>query len=179
MAPDAVGRRQAETIGTLEEKLTLLSGTLEKAERERDEHQGETKRLRIALEKAEVVAEQDRNPKQTLRRQDQTISILGHKIKRLASSLESAERERKIYKREAERLASASTMAGPRVVLKPGIDDDDPDKERKLCLLKDIFDQNVQMRRHLVRKGSGGIPKTVRRISTPAKSAEPPPRLAA
>ena len=69
------------------------------------------------------------------RRKNKAIQLLEKKVKRLASSLEDAEKERDYNQRKVAALEASGggAIAGQSVF---GMDEEDPDKERKLDLLK-------------------------------------------
>ena len=112
------------------------------------------------------------------------LLILQSKVQRLANQLDEAESERDKYRSLAKRLEE--TGGGLRTNLALGIDKDDPDRERKLGALKNLFDENVRLRQHMkkrTRKRSGGSASMtvtgIKKISVkPLGSAgakEPPP----
>lgn len=84
--------------------------------------------------------------------QSETIALLEKKVGRLAMSLESAEKERERAQRRAHALeSSGGIFFGNR--MEAGLDEDDPSREKKLSLLKQIFDFNVEVRRELAGAG--------------------------
>jgi hypothetical protein len=79
--------------------------------------------------------------------QSDKVQLLERKIQRLAQSLEETEKQRDSAQRRAEALESAGLL--PRNVMKAGLDADDPCREKKLNLLKEVFRENKALRRTL------------------------------
>jgi hypothetical protein len=98
--------------------------------------------------------------------QSDAIELLERKISRLARSLEETERERDRAERRASALESAG--GGLRNVLRGGIDEDDPDKEKKLNLLKEIFQLNKTLRDELAAAGRLPPPRRTLPSAPPA-----------
>ncbi|MBI4601890.1 MAG: hypothetical protein HY721_08000, partial [Planctomycetes bacterium] len=84
--------------------------------------------------------------------QSDAIALLERKVSRLASSLEHAEEERRRAEERAHALEAAGGIAF-RGVMTPGLDEGDPQRERKLSLLKEIFQFNQEVRRELAAAG--------------------------
>lgn len=93
-------------------------------------------------------AERQRIREQELQAQNEKIALLENKIKRLAGSLEDTERQRDEMQEWAQML-EASGGGALRNVFTPGLKDGDPNKKRKLALMKEILDINREMRKHL------------------------------
>lgn len=93
--------------------------------------------------------------------QGERVALLERKIERLAKTLEKAEGDRDRERRRAEILERATAGPGFTLTRDPGILDEDPKKERKLQLMKEIFLANKEMRRALEEKG------LLRRIGEP------------
>jgi hypothetical protein len=83
---------------------------------------------------------------------NQSIALLEKKVKRLAASLEDAERDRDHSQRKVAYLEASGggAIAGQKVF---GMEDEDPDRERKLDLLKGIFRENQEMRQAIAGTG--------------------------
>ena len=94
--------------------------------------------------------ERDRISAKAQDTQSSNIELLERKVSRLAKSLDETAKERDSAQKRALSLESAGGI-GLRNVMATGLEDDDPEKARKLGLLKDIFDQNKEMRAHLAR----------------------------
>ncbi len=92
--------------------------------------------------------ERDRISEKAQEAQNAAISLLERKVDRLATSLNDTAKERDKAQRRADALASAGGSA-LRNVVTAGLDESDPDKEKKLGLLKSIFAQNKEIRAHL------------------------------
>ncbi len=110
--------------------------------------------------------------------QSARIALLEKKVGRLASSLQSAETERDHARRRADVL-EASGILGLRNISTAGLDTEDPDRERKLELLKEIVQVNRDMRSLL--KSQGRLPAMrARPAPTPggAPAAKAPPEPA-
>jgi hypothetical protein len=84
--------------------------------------------------------------------QNSRIALLEKKVGRLASSLESAETERDQARRRAQVLEE-SGLLGLKSIAAAGLDDTDPDREKKLELLKEIVESNREMRSLLASEG--------------------------
>ena len=84
--------------------------------------------------------------------QSSRIALLEKKVGRLASSLESAETERDLARRRAQVLEE-SGLLGLRNIATAGLDDTDPDRGKKLELLKEIVESNREMRSLLAAEG--------------------------
>ena len=95
--------------------------------------------------------ERDRIAEQAREAQSEAIALLEKKVQRLAGNLDSAEKERDLHMRRAAALEESG--GGLRNVMTAGLDAEDPDKERKLALLKTIFDENKAMRKHMSDSG--------------------------
>jgi hypothetical protein len=102
--------------------------------------------------------------------QSDKIALLEKKVERLASSLQSAEKERDVARRRASALESSGVIAFGNV-MEAGLDDEDPDRELKLKLLDQIVAFNKEVRQQLVSAGRV-IPTRVR------PAAAPPPETA-
>lgn len=89
-------------------------------------------------------AERDHIADQAKQAQSKAIAMLEKKVARLAGSLDDVERERDLHMRRANAMEAAGGGRGN--IMDVGLGDDDPDKERKLSLLKDVFKQNQEMR---------------------------------
>lgn len=114
--------------------------------------------------------------------QNDRMQLLEKKVQRLAESLKVAEGERD----RAQRLAQALEAAGGlhlKNLYTAGMDLTDPDRERKLSLLKEIVNQNKKLREELAAQGL--LPALMRPRSpvpavelaakaAPAKGEEPP-----
>jgi hypothetical protein len=97
-------------------------------------------------------AERERIRDQAEQAQSDRIALLEKKVQRLATSLSSAEKERDKAQKRAQILEKSGV--GPlRNVMDAGLDDEDPDRERKLELLREIFEFNKQVRSELVKEG--------------------------
>lgn len=107
--------------------------------------------------------------------QSDKIALLEKKIGRLAHSLDSAEEERDRARRHAAAL-EASGGTPLRNVMTAGLDDEDPDKARKLDLLKEIFDFNKQVREELESAGHVLRKRVVKREKTDTGGRNAGPR---
>ena len=103
--------------------------------------------------------------------QSDKIALLEKKVERLASSLQSAEKERDSARRRASALESSGVIAFGNV-MEAGLDDEDPDKELKMKLLQQIMDFNKEVRQQLANTGRV-IPTRVRPGAAPAQGATP------
>jgi hypothetical protein len=87
--------------------------------------------------------------------QSDKIALLEKKVQRLAQSLGSAEKERDSAQRRAQALEAAGGMPLAQLYT-AGLGDADPDRERKLSLLKEIVTMNRDLRREL--EATGRLP---------------------
>ncbi len=78
--------------------------------------------------------------------QSEMISLLERKVGRLASSLEDTQKARDAAERRAHILEASAGNLALRNTMDAGLDDDDPNKERKLALLKEIVSGNRDVR---------------------------------
>jgi hypothetical protein len=100
--------------------------------------------------------------------QQDAIALLEKKVQRLAASLDETSKDRD---RSRRRLAAIEASGGGlRNIMEAGLDDDDPDKERKLDLMKEIFKQNQEMREQYKAK-FGELPKGRAKPAAPAAAA--------
>ncbi len=97
--------------------------------------------------------ERERIAEQAAEAQSQTIALLEKKVSRLASSLEQTESERDRHMRHAAALEKSGGGGALQNVYQAGMDEEDPDRERKLELLRNIFDQNREIREQLEASG--------------------------
>lgn len=128
----------------------------------------------IERDMREVVArllddEREKIRAQAQEAQNDRIALLEKKVGRLAGSLEQAETERDRAQRRAHAL-EASGGLGLRNVYDVGLDDDDPSREKKLSLLKQIYEFNQEVRRRLEEEG-----RMPTRARAQAPAAAPPP----
>jgi cell division protein FtsB len=75
------------------------------------------------------------------------IAFLERKVQRLAGALEAATKERNHARRELDKALKAAQLMPFADFAKVGIDHDDPDRELKLSLLKEIVHSNRELRR--------------------------------
>lgn len=112
--------------------------------------------------------ERERIAEQAAEAQNQAIVMLEKKVKRLASTLDEVEAERDQHQRRANALEAAG--GGGVAGFMTSELGEDPDKERKLELLKDIFAQNQEMRTSLQDRGIK-VPQRARRKPKPVAAA--------
>jgi len=105
--------------------------------------------------------------------QSDKIALLEKKVERLASSLQSAEKERDSARRRASVLESSGVIAFGNV-MDAGLDEEDPDRELKLKLLEQIVTFNKEVRAQLASAGRA-IPIRVRPGAVPAQESPPAP----
>jgi len=86
--------------------------------------------------------------------QNDRIELLERKVGRLAGTLEDTQKERDRANRRAHALESAGVGGPLRNVFSGGIEEDDPDREKKLHLMKEIFKFNQNMRAELTAHGA-------------------------
>ena len=96
--------------------------------------------------------ERDKIREQAQQAQNDKVALLEKKVERLASSLQNAEGERDRAQRRAQALEASGGLP-LRNIMTVGLDQGDPDRERKLALLKEIFRLNKEIREELASKG--------------------------
>ncbi len=106
--------------------------------------------------------------------QNDKIALLEKKVSRLANSLESTEKERDCAQRRAKALEAAGGVFTQNLAT-AGLSDEDPNKERKLGLLKEIVKFNKEMRERLATEGR--LPKGRMRPEMQGKGEEKSPAL--
>lgn len=84
--------------------------------------------------------------------QNDKIQLLEKKVSRLATSLQKAEHDRDHAQRRAQALEASGGVVF-QSMFTAGLDEDDPLKERKLSLLKEIVRLNKDMRQELAAQG--------------------------
>lgn len=84
--------------------------------------------------------------------QSDKIALLEKKVQRLAASLGSAEKDRDSAQRRAQALEAAGGMPLQQLYAS-GLTEGDPDRERKLSLLKEIVTLNRELRLELAAEG--------------------------
>ncbi len=87
--------------------------------------------------------------------QSDQIALLERKVGRLSKTLEDAQRERDVAKQRAQALEQAGAQV--RNVVASTLDSD-ANRERKLALLKDIFQQNKEIRTQIEARGHDADP---------------------
>lgn len=115
--------------------------------------------------------EREKIREQAQRAQSDKIALLEKKVERLASTLQAAEEERDRARKRAQVLeASGGVFFGN--LYDAGIGEDDPNRERKLLLMKEIFEFNKQVREELA---AAGVVLPVRGGPSAEKPADAPP----
>lgn len=102
--------------------------------------------------------------------QSDKIKLLERKIGRLSSTLDETEQARRSAENRAHALESAQGGMGLKNVVEAGLDGDDPYKEKKLELLKEIIDGNKAVRDFMKDK-----PRYTKSPARPAVKAAAPP----
>ena len=120
-------------------------------------------------------AEREKIAEQARQAQSKAIALLEKKVARLAGSLDQTEKERDRAQRRAQALEAQGGAVSGAPSIDTGLKDDDPDKERKLSLLKEIFAQNQAIRDAL----GGKVPSKVREGRVLPTADVPAPAAAA
>jgi hypothetical protein len=95
-------------------------------------------------------SEREKIREKELAAQNAKIALLEKKIGRLSSNLEDAERQRDDAREYANAMEAAGGNVGPVInKYKVGVRREDPNRERKLALMKELMDQNRELRRQL------------------------------
>jgi plasmid stability protein len=116
-----------------------------------------------------IEAERARLEAENQAKQQKNLSLLQRKVQRLAAQLEESEQAAADHRRRLELLQAHGGGNVVGNVYEAGLKEDDPDRERKLSLLKDIFKQNKDMRDHLAKKG--------RKLAKRPKEEKPEPAV--
>jgi len=121
-------------------------------------------------------SEREKIREKELEAQNAKIELLERKISRLAGSLEESEKQRDDAQKFAAFLESQGGGA-LRNVYEAGIKGEDPNKEKKLALMKKILDENRALRNSLgiELKEVKEEPKKEESKKEPAKAAAPAP----
>ena len=137
---------EGKVDGTLEDQLRKLAARVFDEERQR-------------IREKEMQAQNDK------------IELLEKKIKRLAGNLEETERQRDEAREIAQALESMGgqglSMDQIKSKFKIGLGKDDPRREAKLAIMKELLEENRDLRRKL------GI--TLNEVKPEDKKPEPPP----
>lgn len=120
--------------------------------------------------------ERDKIREQAQQAQSDKIDLLERKVQRLASTLETAEKERDSAEKRAHAL-EASGGTALRNVVTAGLDEGDPERDRKLSLLREIFKFNQDIRKDLT--AAGHLPSMPARGEVPAADGRTLPKGAA
>lgn len=95
-------------------------------------------------------SEREKIREKELHVQNAKIALLEKKIGRLSFNLEDAERQRDDARDYASAMEAAGGNVGPVInKYKVGVRGEDPNRERKLALMKELMDQNRELRRQL------------------------------
>lgn len=108
--------------------------------------------------------------------QADTIDLLERKIARLSTSLTESQKERDRQQRTLAAIEQSGGV-GLRNVMTAGLDDDDPELERKKALMKEIIEQNRLMREDY-QKRHGRLPGRVQADAAQAAASSPAPASA-
>lgn len=103
--------------------------------------------------------ERDKIRAQAERAQNDKIELLEKKIARLAENLDTTAKERDRARLHAQALEAAGILPRGNVLL-PGLAADDPDRTRKLDLLKEIVSINREIRKSIARERGEELPET-------------------
>jgi hypothetical protein len=98
--------------------------------------------------------------------QSDSIELLERKVERLAQTLEKSQKAREIAEQRAAALEAAGGT-GFRSILTAGLHAEDPAREQKLALLREIISENDEVRAHLGRAMAAA--------TAPAAGTSPPP----
>ncbi|MEM7232124.1 MAG: hypothetical protein AAF517_08125 [Planctomycetota bacterium] len=125
----------------LEQRFSRL---IDRAIREEKVSDGLTEDMRNVVA-ALLDDEREKITQQARRAQSDKVALLQQKVERLANNLEQTSVERDRAQKRAQALEASGGMPLKNVV-DAGLDEDDPDKERKLSLLKEIVSFNREVR---------------------------------
>ncbi len=151
----------------LERRLSrLIDKAVQKSsvgqEIERDMREVVSKLLDDEREKIRQHAEDAQNDK---------IKLLERKVNRLSQSLDDTEQARKHAEHRAHALENAQGGLGLKNIVEAGMNHDDPDKEKKLELLKEIIEGNKDVRSFMKKTGKGKKSKVKKTSSQPQDSS--------
>lgn len=158
-------------IADLEKQFERMMKKASKSGSLDDEMEGDLRKIVNKL----LDDERDKIAEQARKAQSESIELLERKVQRLAGTLQETEKERDAARRHANELAaSGGGPGGVQNMYDVGLADDDANREAKLALLKDVFDQNKEMREHMEKKG---IKVEGRKKPPRPKKVEPKPDL--
>lgn len=134
-------------IVELEARVTrIVEGAVKKG-RVTSEFESELREVvaRLLDDEREKISEKEREA------QSDALELLERKMTRLAKALDETTKARKKAERRAQLLESSG--GGMRPTMEAGLDDDDPEKERKVALLKELIDTNHKVRAEMRSQG--------------------------
>lgn len=97
--------------------------------------------------------ERDKIADNARKAQAETINLLERKINRLSSSLDESQKDQQRAKRMLEVMQQSGGGGALRNVMTAGLDEDDPEAERKKDLMRDIMAQNRAIRDQMKQQG--------------------------
>ncbi|TVR43988.1 MAG: hypothetical protein EA402_08270 [Planctomycetota bacterium] len=117
--------------------------------------------------------ERDKIADNARKAQADTIELLERKIARLSTTLTESQKERERQQRTLAAMEKSGGV-GLRNVMTAGLDDDDPEAERKKALMKEIIEQNRAMREAYLKQHGElpGAPSRARQTSQPTATEE-------
>ncbi len=104
--------------------------------------------------------------------QSETISVLEHKVKRLAATLEETTRERDRAQKRASALEASSSSGVAGMAYKIGLDDEDADRDQKLRLLRSMAEENREVRSYLGQVSAASVSEAISTESVPEAHSE-------
>lgn len=115
--------------------------------------------------------------------QSDAIELLERKVNRLSTTLEKSQKAREIAEYRAAALEAAGGSSALKGVMEAGLHPDDPTRDAKLALLKEIVKENDTVRAHIQKSRAGELPAAaapapadgggIRKIAV--KRIKPPP----
>lgn len=99
--------------------------------------------------------------------QSDAIGLLERKVQRLSQTLEKSQKAREIAEHRARALEAAGGGTALAGVMEAGLHPDDPTRDAKLALLKEIVKENDTVRAHIQKSKVGALP-----AAAPSSSAE-------
>ena len=115
--------------------------------------------------------ERDKIREQAQQAQSDAIKLLERKVGRLAKTLDDAQKARNRAERRAHAL-EASGVGPAQNICTAGLDEHDPDREKKLDLLREVILVNRDVRQHMA---SAGTVIKGRKAAPPRKNGVKPP----
>lgn len=149
----------------LQQRFDRILGAAIRANGVNDELAGELQKMVTHV----LDAERQKIADQARASQQDAIALLEKKVQRLAQNLDETSKERDRQRRRLAMLEAQGVAVGN--IMDVGIDEEDPDAERKRELMKEIVEQNRKMREEYKAAHDGQLPAMRKRPQLSAEAA--------